>query len=697
MPDLEDRRPPLTPQLAMRVAVLGGDRARAVRGHLLPPVVPAGALRRPVPRPGAREPDARRAHPGAARRDRRPQRHGARRQPPGRTSCSSSRRSLPEQVDRRRRDVGPGDAASARARPEGQARRAGPAARRSPTAELAQRYRRLGRVLGMRPSTIHRRVIEQLAAAAVLGGDRPLATCRTRCSRYIKERQELFPGVDVERVFLRDYPRDDARRPAARLPSARSARRSSSSAATAASSRARSSARPASSTRTTATCAAATARRSCASTRTAASSATSRCAEREPIPGRQLRLSLDLGLQKAGQDALRGDRRRPAGRVRRDEPAQRAGLRDGLVPDASTRRSSPSRSRSRGSSSSPPRRTARRSSTARSRGLYPSGSTFKPITALAALDKGVDHARTRSINDPGCIKIGTREACNARQDRRTAPVDLRRALQVSSDVYFYTPGVDLFHVGGERAAEVGASASASGRAAGIDLPDERARPDPRARSGATESTSDERKCRKGNDGQARATSLEIRALQPRRQREPRGRPGRGRDLAAADGGRLLDASSTAAASRARTSASRSRTRPAASSSRSTRAPRARSRSTTAWRQAIMDGLRARRRRSRGGTSARRLRRLAARPPAGVRQDRHGGDVRQGRAFDQSWYVAYVPHPTQADRRRGDDRARRLRRRPRRAVRAPDAREVVRPRRERLARAGRDASVRQAAD
>ena len=38
----------VTPQLALRVAILGGDRAGAVRDRLLPALVPAGAVRRPA-------------------------------------------------------------------------------------------------------------------------------------------------------------------------------------------------------------------------------------------------------------------------------------------------------------------------------------------------------------------------------------------------------------------------------------------------------------------------------------------------------------------------------------------------------------------------------------------------------------------------------------------------------------------------
>src|SRR5581483_11231540 len=54
-------------------------RTGPVRDHLLPPVVPAGALGRPVPGPGLVEPGAPDRDPGTARADVRPERHPARR------------------------------------------------------------------------------------------------------------------------------------------------------------------------------------------------------------------------------------------------------------------------------------------------------------------------------------------------------------------------------------------------------------------------------------------------------------------------------------------------------------------------------------------------------------------------------------------------------------------------------------------
>jgi penicillin-binding protein 2 len=71
-------------------------------------------------------------------------------------------------------------------------------------------------------------------------------------------------------------------------------------------------------------------------------------------------------------------------------------------------------------------------------GLYPAGSTFKLVTALAALDSDnleVDEV----INDDGLYRLGTIEFRNA-GGAVHGVIALRRALQVSSDVFFYTLG-----------------------------------------------------------------------------------------------------------------------------------------------------------------------------------------------------------------------------------------------------------------
>src|SRR5215217_6971578 len=67
-------------------------------------------------------------------------------------------------------------------------------------------YRRLARLLGMSPRRVERAVAKQLEALPFSA-----ATVKQDVSgpvvAYILERQERFPGVTVERVFLRQYPR----------------------------------------------------------------------------------------------------------------------------------------------------------------------------------------------------------------------------------------------------------------------------------------------------------------------------------------------------------------------------------------------------------------------------------------------------------------------------------------------------------
>lgn len=72
-------------------------------------------------------------------------------------------------------------------------------------------------------------------------------------------------------------------------------------------------------------------------------------------------------------------------------------------------------------------------------GAYPTGSIFKPITALAALDSNnleIDEI----INDDGAYDAGDGVIRRNAGDVVNGPVDLRDSLRVSSDVYYYTLG-----------------------------------------------------------------------------------------------------------------------------------------------------------------------------------------------------------------------------------------------------------------
>lgn len=102
---------------------------------------------------------------------------------------------------------------------------------------------------------------------------------------------------------------------------------------------------------------------------------------------------------------------------------------------------------------------------------YPTGSVFKPITAFAGIDRQLRTPGT-TISDGGCLRIGAADQpfCNAGKTRN-GPVDLRKALKVSSDVYFYGLGRDLNPMDNEPL-QSWARRLSLGRTTGIDLPAE---------------------------------------------------------------------------------------------------------------------------------------------------------------------------------------------------------------------------------
>jgi penicillin-binding protein 2 len=72
-------------------------------------------------------------------------------------------------------------------------------------------------------------------------------------------------------------------------------------------------------------------------------------------------------------------------------------------------------------------------------GGYPTGSTFKPITATAALEDGLISPST-IFNDTGSLDIGGLVVHNA-GGAANGPIDMSTALKVSSDVYFFSLGL----------------------------------------------------------------------------------------------------------------------------------------------------------------------------------------------------------------------------------------------------------------
>lgn len=189
----------------------------------------------------------------------------------------------------------------------------------------------------------------------------------------------------------------------------------------------------------------------------------------EPEPGNDLRLTLDLGVQQTGEQALRiasgGSNQKGAAFVAMD-------IRDGAIrgmgsfptfdPDVYTGvlRQSTYKQLTSEANGAPLTNRAIAS-------LYPSGSTFKPITAIASLESGISEPGTVVV-DGGKLKVGDQTFQNA-GGVAYGPVNLIEAMKVSSDVYFYTLGVKAGVKGGD-IIQKWATRLGIGRDPGIDLP-----------------------------------------------------------------------------------------------------------------------------------------------------------------------------------------------------------------------------------
>lgn len=104
-------------------------------------------------------------------------------------------------------------------------------------------------------------------------------------------------------------------------------------------------------------------------------------------------------------------------------------------------------------------------------GQYAPGSTFKLVTAAAALSNGLIDANS-SIYDDGVYKVGNpvQEFTNAGK-QKYGNINLVRALTVSSDVYFYWLGDRM---DGTTLIQDAATAFGFDKKTGIDLPNESA-------------------------------------------------------------------------------------------------------------------------------------------------------------------------------------------------------------------------------
>jgi penicillin-binding protein 2 len=199
--------------------------------------------------------------------------------------------------------------------------------------------------------------------------------------------------------------------------------------------------------------------------------------QRPPLQGKQLKLSLDLDLQRAGQQAMAeaggipitdGVKNRGGAFVAID-PRSGEVLAMGSFPSfdpnvfAKPLRQSVFDKLNSEDAGAP---LINRATT----GAYPTGSTFKLVTAVAAMQSGTITPDT-VIDDPGTIQIGNILWQNAGKVAHGA-VAMREAIAVSSDVFFYRLGAQMNGIGGD-ILQKWASRMGMGRPTGIDLPEER--------------------------------------------------------------------------------------------------------------------------------------------------------------------------------------------------------------------------------
>jgi len=335
-------------------------------------------------------------------------------------------------------------------------------------------YRRLGKVIGVTPRTIHKRVVQQLAltpyAAVTVKTD-----VGSSVYNYLLERQGQFPGVRPTKTFLRSYPEKrvgaqlfgtlaeispeqlklekyrevdagtrigsggieetydrwlrgvdgftrvsiDARgRPRDELPATR----------------------------------------------------------REPRQGNRVKLSLDLQLQRAADKAMQ-----TAISVARSKyPDAKAGAYVAMSPttgEVYALGSYPSYDANLFAKPLSRERYDRLNSEAEGAPLfnrallatYPTGSVFKPVTALAGLASG-QLTPGQVYNDTGKFRLGSQVRQNAK-GAVYGPVNLSEAMKVSVDTYFFNLGYRLNEVAG-RPIQTWARRLGFERRTGIDLPGE---------------------------------------------------------------------------------------------------------------------------------------------------------------------------------------------------------------------------------
>jgi penicillin-binding protein 2 len=329
--------------------------------------------------------------------------------------------------------------------------------------ERLELYRRLAKLLRMRPRVVERRVESQLEELPF-----SLATVKQDVRReifmYIGERREDFPGVEIEPVFLREYPhreigahlfghlgeasKEDLHDPqfegvemGDRIGKAGIEQEYDS---------------------------VLRGRNGASRLKVdALGNLKGRLETEQPVQGKQLRLALDLDVQRTGQAALAGGTGLGAFAVMDIHNGEVLGLGSNPSFDpnlfAEVVRESDYKALTAEDNGAPLTNRA-------VAGGYPTGSTFKLVTSVAALQSGLITPDT-VLHDPGSLTVGNVVFQNAGGVAHGS-LALRQALTVSSDVFFYQLGRDMDSRGDGNALQRWARRLGLGRETGIDLPEE---------------------------------------------------------------------------------------------------------------------------------------------------------------------------------------------------------------------------------
>jgi penicillin-binding protein 2 len=328
-------------------------------------------------------------------------------------------------------------------------------------AEREEVYRRLAKLLGLKPRRLERRVERELNA---LPYSKP--TIKQDVSlgvvSYVLERQEQFPGVEPESEFLREYPHREI---GAHLfgqvgeVSPEQLKDQRFNGVTMGDRVGKAGIEGEYDRFLRGTNGAARVEVD------ALGKLTKTLQRKQPVQGRQLRLSLDLDVQRVAQEALASGTGRGAFAVMNVQNGEvlALGSQPSFDPNIFTR---PITKKQLDALSS--KELGEPLLNRAIQAGYPTGSTFKLLTATAALESGHITPST-PLSDPGSLTVGGVTFENAGGVAHGV-LALPQALTVSSDVFFYQLGRDMNEKG--MPLQLWARRLGIGRKTGIDLPGE---------------------------------------------------------------------------------------------------------------------------------------------------------------------------------------------------------------------------------